>query len=145
MKYFFWLNIWFLCGFAGFAQNQKVVKDSIKRIELQAVTVLGQKKAIQQFHYIQNFENPILSATAQFNQSNHLYLNEQGPNLLTTAAIRGQSAQAIPVVWKNWTLNSAMNGIKVASFFLKVCSLPVGVAQVQAYSYITLQTFWAKK
>lgn len=116
MKYFFWINIWFLGGFASYAQNQKIVKDSIKRIELQEVTVLGDlyvlepKKAIQQFHYVQNFENAIQSAVSQFNQSSHLYLNVQGPNLLTTVAIRGQSAQAIPVVWKNWTLNSSMNG-----------------------------------
>ncbi len=111
MRYFFCLNILFLCDFVVFAQNQTIVEDSIRQVELEVITVLGQKQAIQQFHYIQSFDNSIQSTVNQLKQSNHLYLNQQGPNLLTTAAIRGQSAQAVPVVWKNWALNSAMNGI----------------------------------
>jgi len=112
MRYIYLLNIWCLFGLAAFAQPKKVTeKDSTKRIELKAVTVLGQKEAIQPFYYVQSFESANLPTTTLLNQSNHIYLNEQGPNLLTTGSIRGQSAQAVPVVWKNWTLNSVMNGI----------------------------------
>jgi len=111
MRYFFWCTILLSGGFACFAQNQTTVVDSIQLFELQPVTVLAKKDAVQKFHQIQSFKNPAKETVRQLDESSHIYVNQQGLGLLSTVVIRGQSTQSIPVVWKNWTLNSAMNGL----------------------------------